>query len=318
MSPSDPPTFQRALLAGAISGLSVDFLFFPLDTIKTRLQSSSGFIKSGGLRGIYSGVGSVGAGSAPGAAAFFTTYETLKTRLAAIAPSMSPALIHVIGASGGELVSCLIRVPTEIVKSRTQTAAYGAGSSTANSFVNVLRNEGVRGFYRGYGITIAREVICFSLLAYLCVSFVLIDVHCPQIPFTSIQFPLYEFLKTQLSTRYLDGARPSSYQAAGCGMFAGGVAAALTTPLDVVKTRVMLEAKTSSRTVAPNSAIPATPSPSIFSLPPRLIAILRQEGPQALFAGWKPRTTAISLGGAVFLGVYDFFINVGRDDAPIR
>lgn len=62
-----------------------------------------------------------------------------------------------------------------------------------------------------------------------------------QIPFTSIQFPFYEFLKAQVAKR--QGSRASSAQAAVCGMIAGGTAAALTTPLDVVKTRVMLEAK---------------------------------------------------------------------------
>ena len=34
------PGFVTALLAGAASGLSVDLLFFPIDTIKTRLQSA--------------------------------------------------------------------------------------------------------------------------------------------------------------------------------------------------------------------------------------------------------------------------------------
>lgn len=64
----------------------------------------------------------------------------------------------------------------------------------------------------------------------------------PQLPFTSIQFPMYEALKSLLSRKYLSGRRPSPGEAAGCGMIAGGVAAAVTTPLDVVKTRVMLEA----------------------------------------------------------------------------
>ena len=65
-----------------------------------------------------------------------------------------------------------------------------------------------------------------------------------QIPFTSIQFPLYEYLKAQVAKQ--QGSRASSPQAAVCGMIAGGTAAALTTPLDVVKTRVMLEAKVST------------------------------------------------------------------------
>jgi len=44
----------------------VDLLFFPIDTIKTRLQSSQGFRAAGGFSGVYKGVGSVVIGSAPG------------------------------------------------------------------------------------------------------------------------------------------------------------------------------------------------------------------------------------------------------------
>jgi len=49
-----------------MAGTSVDLLFFPIDTIKTRLQSSQGFLRAGGFSGMYKGVGSVMVGSAPG------------------------------------------------------------------------------------------------------------------------------------------------------------------------------------------------------------------------------------------------------------
>jgi Mitochondrial carrier protein len=54
------------LQAGGLAGTSVDLLFYPIDSIKTRLQSDHGFYKAGGFRGIYNGVGSVIVGSAPG------------------------------------------------------------------------------------------------------------------------------------------------------------------------------------------------------------------------------------------------------------
>ena len=69
------PSFMTALVAGGMAGTSVDVALFPIDTLKTRLQSPQGFQKAGGFQGIYNGLGAAAAGSAPGAALFFSTYE---------------------------------------------------------------------------------------------------------------------------------------------------------------------------------------------------------------------------------------------------
>ena len=53
------------LQAGGIAGLTADVVLFPLDTIKTRLQSRRGFLASGGFHKIYAGIGPAAAGSAP-------------------------------------------------------------------------------------------------------------------------------------------------------------------------------------------------------------------------------------------------------------
>lgn len=97
------PTFVQSLLAGAMAGTAVDLLFFPIDTLKTRLQSAQGFVRAGGFRGIYRGIGSVLVGSAPGAAAFFSTYDTLKKH--SPLPSQYAPITHMLSASVGEVIS---------------------------------------------------------------------------------------------------------------------------------------------------------------------------------------------------------------------
>ncbi|XP_021171912.2 S-adenosylmethionine mitochondrial carrier protein isoform X2 [Fundulus heteroclitus] len=207
--------FVASLVAGGCAGMSVDLTLFPLDTIKTRLQSQQGFHKAGGFRGIYAGVPSAAVGSFPNAAAFFVTYECAKSLLGASAAFAAPhaaPVSHMLAASLGEIVACLIRVPTEVVKQRTQASP---SSSSYNMLRATLTEEGFRGLYRGYSSTVLREI-----------------------PFSLVQFPLWEYLKTLWSQR--QGHTLHSWQSAVCGAFAGAAAALVTTPLDVAKTRIML------------------------------------------------------------------------------
>uniref|UniRef100_A0AAQ5XF36 Mitochondrial S-adenosylmethionine carrier protein n=1 Tax=Amphiprion ocellaris TaxID=80972 RepID=A0AAQ5XF36_AMPOC len=241
--------------------MCVDLTLFPLDTIKTRLQSQQGFYKAGGFRGIYAGVPSAAVGSFPNAAAFFVTYDCTKSLLSAggafAAPHVAP-ITHMLAASLGEIVACLIRVPTEVVKQRTQASP---SSTTYNMLLATLREEGVRGLYRGYGSTVLREI-----------------------PFSLVQFPLWEYLKsTERGVLYLHFAK--------CVSFLGAVAAFVTTPLDVAKTRIML-AKAGSTTASGN-------------IPLVLYDVWRSRGLPGLFAGSIPRMAFISIGGFIFLGAYE-------------
>ncbi|GAA6082206.1 S-adenosylmethionine mitochondrial carrier protein isoform X1 [Tachysurus ichikawai] len=52
-------------------------------------------------------------------------------------------------------VACLIRVPTEVVKQRAQASP---SFHTHHVLLATLREEGVRGLYRGFGSTVLREV----------------------------------------------------------------------------------------------------------------------------------------------------------------
>ena len=75
---SEDPTFFTSLVAGAGAGIAVDVSLYPIDTLKTRMQASNGFFAAGGFKGIYRGISAAAWGSAPGAAAFFSSYESSK------------------------------------------------------------------------------------------------------------------------------------------------------------------------------------------------------------------------------------------------
>jgi len=256
--------------------------FFPIDTVKTRLQAREGFLKAGGFNGIYKGLGSVLVGSAPGAAAFFTSYEYLKTKLPKLIPALqieeAAPFLHMLAASGGEAAACIIRVPTEVIKQRQQTSTYGVSASSFTALKRTLAESGIQGLYRGYLSTIAREI-----------------------PFCCIQFPLYEYLKTLAVTRHpslrTSKELPAWPDAALCGSISGAIAAGLTTPLDVAKTRIML-----SRTTSNHSSEAVQGYDKIL---PTLRRVYVEEGGGALFRGLAPRVVWIGLGGSVFLGVYE-------------
>lgn len=268
------PSFFTAMIAGGLAGTSVDVALFPIDTLKTRLQSPQGFLKAGGFRGIYNGIGAAAAGSAPGAALFFSTYETFKpialSGLESVGLQDKPALSHMIAASMGEAMACLVRVPTEVLKTKMQT---NANATLGKTFELVMQethgsvlSSFTGGLYRGFGITLIREI-----------------------PFSIIQFPLYEQFKVTWSER--QGLPVNPVQAAACGSFAGAIAAGLTTPLDVVKTRLMLGADRDGK-----------PYMNAVDVIRRT---MQQEGASVFLSGIQPRVMWISIGGFVFFGAYE-------------
>jgi solute carrier family 25 (mitochondrial S-adenosylmethionine transporter), member 26 len=174
-----------SLLCGGFAGLAVDIALFPLDTLKTRLQSAQGFFWSGGFRGVYKGLSATAIGSAPGAALFFSTYEHLKEINSA---NFSTPVVHMIAAAVGECTACIVRVPTEVIKQRLQTGMY---KSMPEAVGSILKLDGVSGLYRGFGATILREV-----------------------PFSLVQFPLYERIKATIKS--ITGRDAASHEAALC------------------------------------------------------------------------------------------------------
>ncbi|XP_032228179.1 S-adenosylmethionine mitochondrial carrier protein [Nematostella vectensis] len=258
-----PVPFGVSLVAGGVAGTAVDVILYPLDTIKTRLQSAEGFFKAGGFRSLYAGLGSCAAGSAPSAATFFASYELMKNILSPRLPSSCLPGVYMASAVVGEVTSLVVRIPFEVIKQRAQ--AY-TDMSSIQALKWTLKQDGFPGLYRGYWSTVIREV-----------------------PFAFCEIPLWELLKTGWSQ--YQGYPVDAWQSSACGGIAGGFAAAITTPLDVAKTRIILAQKGD-----PEASI------GVYRV---LKLIYRQQGVTGLFAGVTLRVTWIALGGAVFFGFYD-------------
>lgn len=267
------------------------------------------------MRGIYAGLPSVLFGSAPSAASFFIVYDGVKRSLlppsgSSDTPSRSHVIFtHSIASSLGEISACAVRVPTEVVKQRAQAGLFGGSSLLALKDILSLRHaepqstaaattgatqhsasapvtrgygQVLRELYRGAGITIAREI-----------------------PFTVLQFTLWESMKETYANRYLrhQSASGSVTQdqipastSAMFGSVAGAFAAGLTTPLDVIKTRVMLARRGDGGAGSPVRV-------------KEIVRGIAQEGPGAFWRGIGPRVAWIGIGGAVFLGSYQWAWN---------
>ena len=267
--------FTTALFSGAMAGLSVDVSLFPLDTLKTRAQSPHGFRAAGGFTGIYKGLGATVIGSAPGDGIFFTVYESMKPAVLSfnqrflgmdVESQAGKSWSHMGAACCGEVAACLVRVPTEVVKSNMQTSTHSSSSTVASTVRAITTDGGFLGLYRGFGITIMREI-----------------------PFALIQFPIYEALKERWGA--YQGSDASPAQSAFCGSFGGAIGAAATTPLDVIKTRLMLA--TDKAGVKYNGVIDCA------------TRVVNSEGAGTLLSGIKPRVMWISIGGYVFFYGYE-------------
>ncbi|XP_063948540.1 S-adenosylmethionine carrier 1, chloroplastic/mitochondrial isoform X3 [Daucus carota subsp. sativus] len=199
-------------VAGAAAGVVVETALYPIDTIKTRLQA----VRGGGkiiLKGLYSGLAGNIAGVLPASAIFVGVYEPAKQKLLKSLPENLSALAHLTAGALGGAASSIVRVPTEVVKQRMQTGQF---ISAPNAVRAIVAKEGFRGLYAGYG------------------SFLLRDL-----PFDAIQFCIYE----QLRMGYKIAAKRelNDPENAIIGAFAGAFTGAITTPLDVIKTRLMVQ-----------------------------------------------------------------------------
>ncbi|KRZ91904.1 Mitoferrin [Trichinella sp. T8] len=217
------------LLAGAAAGIMEHCLFYPIDSVKTRMQSlcrcpeqscrtpvaglfsivrREGFLRS--LRGI----NAIATGSVPAHALYFTVYEKSKLLLTNGHLSTNPFAQGIAGILA-TLVHDAVMNPVEVIKQRMQVweSPYKSSIECARCVYN---REGVCAFYRSYSTQLLMNI-----------------------PFQVIHFLTYEQAQQRLNPKRLYD--PKSHVISGA--VAGGLAAAVTTPLDVCKTALNTQPK---------------------------------------------------------------------------
>ena len=214
---------SKKLLAGGAAGIVGTTCIYPIDLIKTRIQnehSSVGlwklptfikqiYIKNKGLRGFYAGLSANLLGVTPEKAIKLAVNDLSRMELAKLKGVNEKDLGIVWGImAGGIAGACQIvaTTPMEMAKIQMQMLSKQHPESTPNSLVKIVKNLGIRGLYRGFGATFARDV-----------------------PFSLIFFPTHAYFKNQIFMK-------DDSLFAGFG--AGALAALIVTPMDVVKTRL--------------------------------------------------------------------------------
>lgn len=221
---------EKALIGAAAGGIAGAFTYVclhPLDTIKTKLQTKgaseiySGTVdaivktfKNRGILGFYSGVSAVIVGSTASSAVYFGTCEFGKSILSKL-PKYPALLIPPTAGAMGNIVSSAIMVPKELITQRMQAGAKGRSWEV---LLRILEKDGILGLYTGYSATLLRNL-----------------------PAGVLSYSSFEYLKAAVLRR-TNQVHLEPYQSVCCGALAGAISASLTTPLDVVKTRLMTQA----------------------------------------------------------------------------
>eukprot|EP00741_Cyanophora_paradoxa_P007493 tig00001130_g7248.t1 len=276
------PDLVDDAMGAAVGAASAIFTIHPLDTIKSVVQgkgaagagsfaassaAARSIVGSKGWPGLYAGVPGAVSGGAPAASVRLFVFESIRGTLEkrfADSP-LAPAVPFASAAVAG-LCGCAVYVPSEVLKQRQQTGQYASAGAAARA---LLAQRGLRGFYSGFVPTLARDV-----------------------PGAFVELPIYTALKRRLLR-----ARAAAVQGRGreeglttaenlaLGATAGGVAAAMTNPMDVVKTRVMLGQAAGVREA--------------------VRGVLQAEGPRGFARGLDVRLAMGAPTAAIFWWVYE-------------
>ncbi|KAK0531758.1 Carrier protein, mitochondrial [Tilletia horrida] len=230
-------------------------------------------------------------------------------------PGTSAVTLHSLSASlaAGALaraISATLVTPLELVRTRTQATSSLPSSASLSSIIRTLAQETSRDgplvLWRGLGSTLWRDV-----------------------PFSAIYFAGYEGLKRIFTGGGLGEGHASNHSAEFgisflSGSISGSIAAVLTQPADLIKTRLQTErrvadessskgdaASAGARSANSSKAVAAAASRNARNRTTFMVAreIMEKEGVPGLFKGLSPRIAKVAPACGVMIASFEV---VGR------
>ena len=258
----------RTMVASALASLASRVACHPIDTLKARRMSlNAGRVfgesvmdvvlrtwRAEGLFGFYRGFGAVAIIGTPAGALYLTTYDVLVKKLAG-GEEPSAGLSFVCGVIA-EAVACILFVPVDVMKERAQVGTQLK-----------IWEEGIGALYKGYGATM------ISFGAY-----------------SGLYFVFYEYAKKQAMTFFHKKDNTVDFSTALlASLAAGGLASFLTSPLDLAKLRLQVDAKKD------------------LNFFPLLFTVYKTDGLRGLFRGAGARVAFFAPSTAIAMASFETF-----------
>ena len=203
-------------------------------------------------------------------------------------PTAQPIFLYAIAAIMGDLTGSGWLCPSEVVKQRMQAGMY---ATTGEAVRSILKKKGVAGLYEGYLGGVARDVP--FRVAQLCSYEVTKNFYLKfkrqrlQDKADAAAAALSKS-KRKANTVDISKVELSPVDSAVCGAIAGTFSAAITTPLDRIKTLLMTDSAAYGGSVVSCAA-----------------KIWRDDGIAGFCAGMVPRVSYIAPSVVIFFIVYE-------------
>ncbi|XP_057959024.1 uncharacterized protein LOC131151693 isoform X2 [Malania oleifera] len=287
----------RFHIIGAVLFTAQSALLHPTAVVKTRMQVAgsellrmhgitvfSHTLKNDGIPGIFRGFGTSAIGSLPGRVLALTSLEVSKDVMLKYTEGLNMPEATRVGVANGvagmlsNLVSCVYYVPLDVICLRLMVQGLPGTTFCSGPFDvirKVVKDEGFRGMYRGFGLTAVT-----------------------QSPASALWWGTYGAAQHIIwrSLGYRDDLerKPSHIEMiavqASAGMVAGACSSVITTPIDTIKTRLQ---------VMDNYGVGR---PSVIKTTK---ALLKEDGWRGFYRGFGPRFLNMSLYGTTMIVTYE-------------